>query len=136
MQFDNKASSSASNPMRRALVIDEDKDRYRRKERTTMLKNAGFKVYPVLRLPDAKGRCKPGAFEVIAINAGENANQAIELCDEIKKCNPEQKLFLILTAPNAEIPNRDYAVSNWEELMKKIESPAKTGERKNDLVAA
>lgn len=131
MQFGNKTDTAGNHAQPRALVIDEEKDRYRRKERTTMLKDAGYKVFPVLRMPDARGRCKPGSFQLIVVNPGENAGPAIELCEEIKKCNPDQKLFLVMSG---DAGNRDYAVSNWDELKKRLE-PAKS-EEKRDLVAA
>jgi hypothetical protein len=135
MQFDNRMNPTGNQPQRKAMMIDEDKDRYRRKDRTTLLKEAGFKVYPVLRMPDARGRCKPGAFDLIVVNATENANQALELCDDIKKCNQNQTLFLV-AGEHAELPNRDYIVSNWEELRKKIAPSGSTQEKKTELVAA
>ena len=134
MQFEDKVNPTSNQAQRKAMMIDEDKDRYRRKDRTTFLKEAGFKVYPVLRMPDARGRCKPGAFELIVVNASENANQALELCDDIKKCNQNQRLFLV-AGESAGLPNRDYIVSNWEELRKKLTS-AGTTEEKGELVAA
>jgi ActR/RegA family two-component response regulator len=135
MPFEDKMNPTSNPaPQRKAMIIDDDKDRYQRKERTTLLKEAGFKVYPVLRMPDARGRCKPGAFELIVVNATQNANQALELCDDIKKCNQNQKLFLV-AGQNAELPNRDYIVSSWEELKKRI-TPAGATEEKGELVAA
>lgn len=134
MPFEDKMNPTSNPAQRKAMIIDDDKDRYRRKERTTLLKEAGFKVYPVLRMPDARGRCKPGAFELIVVNATENANQALELCDDIKKCNQNQRLFLV-AGENAGLPNRDYIVSSWDELRKKITS-AGTTEEKGELVAA
>jgi hypothetical protein len=135
MQFDNKMNPTGNQSQRKAMMIDEDKDRYRRKERTTFLKEAGFKVYPVLRMPDARGRCKPGAFDLIVVNATENANQALELCDDIKKCNQNQRVFLV-AGENAGLPNRDFIVSNWEELKKRIASEGSAEEKKTELVAA
>ena len=134
MQFENTMKTASNHAQRKAMMVDEDKDRYRRKERTTLLKEAGFKVYPVLRMPDARGRCKPGAFELIVVNAADNANRALELCDEITKCDRNQRLFLV-AGENAGLPNRDYIVANWEELAKRLE-PTLRNEHKSDLVAA
>jgi hypothetical protein len=135
MQFDNKMNSTGNQAQRKAMMIDEDKDRYRRKDRTTFLKEAGFKVYPVLRMPDARGRCKPGVFDLIVVNATQNPNPALELCDDIQKCNQNQRLFLV-AGENAGLPNRDYIVSNWEELRNRIAPPGSTEEKKRELVAA
>jgi PleD family two-component response regulator len=107
--------------VRKALLIDEDHDRYRRKERTTMLQNAGYKVFPVLRFEHAETRCKPGAFDLVVANAGENSTRALEFCEEMRRCNPKQKMFLVSNS-NAAIGGQDYAVSNWDELMSKLGS--------------
>ena len=110
-----------SSEVRKALLIDEDSDRYRRKERTTMLQNAGYKVFPVLRFEHAETRCKPGAFDLVVANAGENSTRALEFCEEMRRCNPKQKMFLVSNS-NAAIGTQDYAVSNWDELMSKLAS--------------
>ncbi len=135
MQFENRMNNTASTPQRRALVVDEDKDRYRRKDRNTALKNAGYKVFPVLRMPDARGRCKPGAFDLVVINVAENTAAALELCDHIKNCDPSQKLFLIAD-DKAGLPQRDYVVSSWDELMKKIGDTKGVDQSQTEMVAA
>jgi CheY-like chemotaxis protein len=135
MQFENRMNNTASTPQRRALVVDEDRDRYRRKDRNTALKNAGYKVYPVLRMPDARGRCKPGAFDLIIVNVAENSTSALELCDHIKNCDPAQKLFLVADE-KAGLPQRDYVVSSWDDLMKKIDGNNKVDQSQPEMVAA
>ena len=135
MQLENnKVNMMANTSQRKALVVDEDKDRYRRKERNTVLKGLGYKVYPVLRMPDARGRCRPGAFELIVVNAGENANAALELCDHIKNCDNNQKLFLIADE-KAGLPEREYLLRSWDELAKKIQ-PSGDEQNRGELVAA
>ena len=135
MQFENRMNNTASTPQRRALVVDEDRDRYRRKDRNTALKNAGYKVYPVLRMPDARGRCKPGAFDLIVVNVVENGNAALELCDHIKNCDPSQKLFVVADE-KAGLPQRDYVVSSWDELMKRIGAGNSVDQGQREMVAA
>ena len=106
---------------RKALLVDGDNDRYRRKERTGLLQQQGFRVFPVLKLDHARARSKPGAFDLIAVIAGENVEHATEFCDEIRRSNPQQRIFLVAGA-NHPAAERDYVVSSWDELMKKIGS--------------
>src|SRR5436305_5979667 len=94
----SKLNAGNSDVRRKALLIDEDQDRYRRKERTTMLQNAGYKVFPVLRFEHARSRCKPGAFDLVVANAAENSPNALEFCDEMKRSNPNQQLFLVASS--------------------------------------
>jgi len=124
----NKLNARNTEVRRKALLIDEDQDRYRRKERTTLLQNAGFKVFPVLRLDHARNRCKPGAFDLIVAGAGENSNLVLEFCDEIKRSNPNQQLFLVANS-NSGIASRDYIVADWDELRKRIGGESRIEEK-------
>ena len=115
----NSTNSTAANiASRKALVIDTDRDRYRRKERIGLIQNAGFKAFPVLRLQDACVRCKPGSFDLVAVYATENGAQAVEICDQIKQNDPKVQLFLVSSSP--ETPSRDYIVSDWVEVIRRI----------------
>jgi hypothetical protein len=104
---------------RKALLVDGDNDRYRRKERTGQLQQAGFRVFPVLKIDHARARTKPGAFDLIVVIPGENAELAMEFSDEVRRSNPQQQILLVSGA-NQALPERDYILPNWEELMKKV----------------
>jgi len=125
---------------RKVLLVDRDNDRYRRKERTGLLQQQGFRVFPVLKIEHARARCKPRAFDLVAVIAGENAQLAMEFCDEVRRNNPQQKILLV-ASPNQALPERDYIVSNWEDLIKKaattLNNNANPGSQgQNSLTAA
>ena len=109
-------------------MVDEDRDRYRRKERTDALKQAGYKVYPVLRLQDVCTRCKPGAFDLIVVNGTQNPAQALEVCDRIKANDGNQRLILF---SSQDLGSRDFIVSDWQEVLHQI-----GGENSNKNLAA
>lgn len=133
MQAENKMNSNpGTSPLRKALVVDDDKDRYRRKERITVIQNAGFKAYPVLRLEDVGARCRPGSFDLVVVNATQNVESAVELCDQIKRNDPNQQVFLV--AGEGTAPDRDYALKDWGELSAKLGSTK--SEQKPENVAA
>lgn len=122
MQAENKTGSNAStSPLRKALVVDDDKDRYRRKERITVIQNAGFKAYPVLRLQDAHTRCRPGSFDLVVVNVSQNVDLAVELCDQIKRNDPNQQVFLVAEG-GVNSPDRDYVLRDWSQLSAKLGS--------------
>jgi DNA-binding NtrC family response regulator len=102
---------------RRALMVDDDRDRYRRKERTDALKQAGYKVYPVLRLQDVCTRCKPGAFDVIVVNGTQNPALALEVSDQIKSNDPNQRIILF---SSQDLGSRDFIVSDWQEVLRRL----------------
>ena len=104
---------------RKALLVDGDNDRYRRKERTGQLQQQGFRVFPVLKIEHARARCKPGAFDLIVVIPGENAELATEFCEEVRRNMPQQQILLV-GGSNQAGSEKDYAVSDWNELMSKV----------------
>jgi PleD family two-component response regulator len=130
-------NSNVINPQRKALLVDADKDRNRRKERKVLLQNLGFKVFPALDVTYVRSRCKPGAFDLIVVNAGENVQSALELCDAVRAGDQNQQLFMISSNKEG-IPARDYLVSDWDELQRRLSGSAKNepAEQKTGLAAA
>ena len=112
--------------LRKALLLDGDNDRYRRKERTGLLQKEGFRVFPVLKIEHARARCKPGAFDLVAVIAGENGELAMQFCDEIRRSNPQQQILMV-AGSNQNLPGRDYVVSSWDELMKRVGTTSNPG---------
>jgi hypothetical protein len=111
--------NSSPEKTRKALLVDGDNDRYRRKERTGLLQQKGFRVFPVLKIEHARARSKPGAFDLIAVIAGENIQLAAEFCDEVRRSNPQQRILLVAGSEHT-LSGRDYVVSSWDELMTRV----------------
>jgi PleD family two-component response regulator len=65
----------------KVLLIYRDPER--RKERISVLKEHGHKVFPALDLQQARSRCKPDAFELIVVNSDWQLELALELGDSI-----------------------------------------------------
>jgi DNA-binding response OmpR family regulator len=104
----------------KVLLIDRDPEL--RKERISTLKKNGYRVFPALDLQQAKQRCKPGAYDLIVVNAGEQPEMALEFCDWIKSTDPKQAVLLMVGAI-IQIPTRDYMVSDLpERLLERVNS--------------
>jgi len=104
----------------KVLLVDRDPER--RKERISVLKEHGYKVFPALDLQQARSRCKPGAFDLIVVNSGGQPDMAIELCEWIKSNDSKQAVLLIAATGN-QLPHRDYIVSDVpKQLLDRIES--------------
>jgi len=89
----------------KVLLIDRNPEE-RRKERISVLKQHGYKVFPALDLQQARSRCKPGAFDIIVVNSGEQPDMALELCEWIRSNDPKQAVLLMVGA--VQLPRRDY----------------------------
>ena|ERR1035437_5805410 len=104
----------------KVLLIDRDPEE-RRKERISVLKQHGYKVFPALDLQQARSRCEPGAFDIIVVNSGGQPDMALELCEWIRSNDPKQAVLLMVGA--VQLPRRDYMVSDIpERLLERIES--------------
>jgi len=102
------------------LFVDKDADR---KERISLLKKNGFKVFPALDIGQARERYKPGKFDLIIVNAQNNNPQlALAMCDDIIRRDAHQ-LLLLMAAPELQLPARQYLVSPQPE---KVAERAKT----------
>ena len=91
------------NSQPRILLIDKAFDR---KQRINALKARGYAVFPALKMEEARSRCLRGGYDLIVVNAGDEQEQAVEYCDEIRRQCPMQ---LIVLLGNAE---RDYAIAS------------------------
>jgi len=102
----------------KVLLIDHDPER--RKERISILKNNGYKIFPALYIqPD---RCKPGVYDLIVVNSIWQPETALEFCDSIRVEDPAQAI-LLMVGTAVQLPRRDYMVSDTpEQLLERIES--------------
>jgi len=103
-------------------VLLVDRDPALRKERISALKKNGYRVFPALDLQQARQRCKPGTYDLIVVNAGEQPDMAFEFCEWIRRTDPKQAVLLMVGAI-VQLPPRDYMVSDIpERLLERIES--------------
>lgn len=92
------------NSPRKILLIDNAANR---KQRINILRERGYRVFPALRMEEARSRCTRGGYDLIVVNADGQQEQALGFCDEIRSQCPSQ-LLMMASADGAE---RDYAVS-------------------------
>jgi DNA-binding response OmpR family regulator len=97
----------------RILLVDRDSDR---KERIALLKKNGFTVYPALDIEQARERCKPGRYDLIIVNAGDDPHMALALCDHIANQDPRQ-LLLLMAAPDLHSSRGEQVVSSKPEAL-------------------
>ncbi len=90
------------NSQPKILLIDKAADR---KDRINALKARGYTVFPALRMEEARSRCVRGGYDLIMVNAGDDLEQAVAYCDDIRKQCPRQQIVLLGNA------QRDYAIA-------------------------
>jgi DNA-binding response OmpR family regulator len=113
----------------RILLIDNANDR---KDRINALKQRGYSVFPALRMKEARSRCMRGGYDLIVVNAGDEEQQAIEYCDNIRKQCPRQQVLLC-----TQEHTRDYAVApDVDSLVKAVDSTLHVDQPSADLASA
>lgn len=90
--------------MSKVLIVDKSIDR---KKRIAALKERGFSVFPALKLEEARSRCRPGAYDLIIVNAQDEAEAAAAFCDELRARTPSQAVLLAVSNGAGKL-GRDY----------------------------
>lgn len=94
--------------MSKVLIVDKSIDR---KKRIAALKERGFAVFPALKLQEARSRCRPGAYDLIIVNAQDEAEMAASFCDELRSRTPAQAVLLAVSKGSAN-DGQDYLVQD------------------------
>lgn len=120
-------------PSRKILIIDKSIDR---KKKIAALKSRGFSVFPALRLAEARSRCRPGAYDLIIVNAQDEMEAALAFCDSLDERTPAQPVLLMVSG-GANLRERDYLVTDDSQaLINRVEGilagTANTGEIESD----
>lgn len=93
-----------------------------------MLKRGGFLVYPALVMDQALSRCRPGTFDLIIVNATEDADSALEFRDQVRRTDPQQRLLLMSEA-NLRAAGDEVVSGNPERLLERVETLLKQKSR-------
>ncbi len=91
------------NSPRKILLIDKTADR---KERIAALKARGYAVFPALKMTEARSRCMNGSYDLIVVNPGDEREEALQFCDELRQQCSKQPVLLC-----GEGIDRDYVVA-------------------------
>ncbi len=86
--------------MSKVLIVDKSIDR---KKRIAALKGRGFSVFPALKLDEARSRCRPGAYDLIIVNAQDEPEMAAAFCDELRWRTPAQAVLLVVSNGSANV---------------------------------
>jgi len=98
---------------RKVLIVDKS---INRKKRIAALKGRGLSVFPALQLAEARSRCRPGAYDLIIVNAQDEPEAAAAFCEELRGRVPAQPVLLAVAA-GANSPDRNYTVDDDPEVL-------------------
>lgn len=101
--------------MSKVLIVDKSIDR---KKRIAALKDRGLSVFPALQLAEARSRCKPGAYDLIIVNAQDEPEAAVSFCEELSRKTPAQAVLLAVSDGSGP-SGREYVVPDNPEALAK-----------------
>ncbi len=96
---------------KKILIIDKAIDR---KKKISALKQAGYSVFPALKLQEARSRCRSGAYDLVVVNAGDELQEAVDFCDEL--VGRAQSVLLVVPT-EARRPERNFVVQDDIEMI-------------------
>lgn len=114
----NGSNSSIPSKPRKILLVDREPDR---QARISVLKQHGFSVYPALAMEQASTRCRPGAYDLIILNADPDYDMALQLYKQIHERDPQQHV-LVMSSREPYISRGNHVSSMPERLLERVES--------------
>ena len=110
------------------LFIDNG-HRDRRRERSAVLKDAGYKVHPARSFEQSLSRIGSGAYDLIIASTDAATEPALKFIEEVKRNHPRQRL-LVMKASEVEIPGGfETSTSDPKSLLERVQAlmhPAET----------
>lgn len=104
--------------MKKVLIVDKSSDR---KKRIGAIKERGFAVFPALRLQEARSRCRPGAYDLVVVHAGEDSQAALAFCQQLQDRRPPQAVLLVMPANGGEKSGENLVSDSPEAVAAKVE---------------
>ena len=115
------------NSPRKILLIDNAPDR---KERIKALSDRGYAIFPALKMEEARSRCTRGGYDLIVVRAGEQQEQALAFCEDLRANCPKQ--LLLLSGSTAE--ERDYLVAgDLSSLLQRVDQVLHDNEARSEM---
>lgn len=130
------ASPQESGTSRNILFIDNG-HRDRRRERSAVLKNAGYKVHPARSFEQSLSRIGSGSYDLIIASTDGALEQAQQFIQELKRNHPRQ-LLLVMTVSDNDVQDAEFQTSGSDPkaLLERVEAMFRPEEKTAPMMAA
>jgi response regulator RpfG family c-di-GMP phosphodiesterase len=110
-----------SNDMRSILFIDNG-HRDRRRERNSVLSNAGYRVHPARSFEQSLSRIGSGAYDLVIASTDGAAESAQQFIQDVKRNFPRQKMLVMKTS-GIDIPSEfESSTADPKMLLERVHS--------------
>lgn len=130
------ASPQESGASRTILFIDNG-HRDRRRERSAVLKTAGYKVHPARSFEQSLSRIGSGSYDLIIASTDGALERAQQFIQEVKRNHPRQRVLVMKVSEN-DIQGGEFESSSSDPkmLLERVEAMFRPEERSEPMMAA
>ena len=129
------ASPQESGASRTILFIDNG-HRDRRRERSAVLKNAGYKVHPARSFEQSLSRIGSGGYDLIIASTDGALEQAQKFIEEVKRNHPRQLLLVMKLSDNDLLIDCENCNADPKMLLERVEAMFRPQEKSEPMMAA
>jgi len=83
---------------RKVLLIDGDS--FKQQIRAVALRRSEVEVHTTSNIGDAGRLCRQNSYDLVLLAAEADSEQATRLCQEVEKIRPQQRIALLVGAPD------------------------------------
>ena len=129
------ASPQETGTSRTVLFIDNG-HRDRRRERSAVLKNAGYKVHPARSFEQSLSRIGSGSYDLIIASTDGALEQAQKFIEEVKRNHPRQLLLVLKMSDNDVLVDCENCNADPKMLLERVEAMFRPEDRSEPMMAA
>jgi len=90
--------NSMKKDQRKVLLIDGDS--FKQQIRAVALRRSEVEVHAASNIADAGRLCRQNSYDLVLLAAEAGSEQATTLCQEVEKIRPQQRIALLVGAPD------------------------------------
>ena len=123
----------------RSILIIDNGHRDRRRERSAVLKTAGYKVHPARSFEQSLSRIGSGSYDLIIASTDSALEQAQQFIQEVKRNHPRQRMLVMKVSEN-DVQGGEFETSSSDPkvLLERVEAMFRPAaeERSEPMMAA
>lgn len=131
-----KSASPRESGASRTILFIDNGHRDRRRERSAVLKNAGYKVHPARSFEQSLSRIASGSYDLIIASTDGALDQAQAFIQEVKRNHPRQLMLVMKMSENDAPGEFETASSDPKVLLERVEAIFRPSERSEPMMAA
>jgi DNA-binding response OmpR family regulator len=130
-----KSASPRESENSRTILFIDNGHRDRRRERSAILKNAGYKVHPARSFEQSLSRIGSGAYDLIIASTDGAPQQAQQFIEETRRNHPRQRL-LVMKMSDADVAAEfESSSSEPKVLLERVDAILRPGDRSEPMAA-